>query len=91
MTVPPQGAESGPDWHPAVLHTCRAAGTLYASRGAIHAVLAPARPGQTPLSDIKDAGYEILAYGVFPSEVPECDHAESYPQCQHLLLRRRRG
>jgi hypothetical protein len=42
------------------------------------------------VTDIEDAGYEILAYGVFPSEVPECDDAESYPQCQHLLLRRRR-
>lgn len=51
MIAPPQRAESGLDWHPVVLHTCRAAGTPYASHGAIHAILAPARPGQTPLTD----------------------------------------
>lgn len=78
----------GPEWHPAVVHACGSPGTPYHSSLVLHAVLAPRRPGQTPLGDLMDAGYEVVAYGVFSSEVPGCPEAEDYPQGTHILLRR---
>jgi hypothetical protein len=27
-----------------------------------------------------------MAYGVLPTEIPECPEAESYPGCEHLLV-----
>lgn len=78
----------GPEWHSAVLHACRSPGTPYSSREVIHVVLGPPRPGGTPLTDLRDAGYEVVAYGVLSSEVPECPERDDYPTCRHVLLRR---
>lgn len=68
------------------VHRCE---TVPATRDtpAWHVVLPPRRPGDTPLSDLRDAGHRVLAYGVLPSEVPECPAAEDYPACEHLLVR----
>lgn len=52
----------------------------------VHVVLPPRRPCETPLSDLRDAGYRVVAYGVLSEEIPECPEAESYPQCEHLLV-----
>lgn len=78
---------SGPEWHPAAVHVCRASSAPSATGRVYHVALGPRRPGQTPLSDLRDAGYEVLACGVVSGEVPECD-VSSWPRCEHLLLRR---
>lgn len=76
---------SGPSWHPAAVHVCRASSTPYATGTVYHVALGPRRPGQTPLSDLRDAGYEVLAVGLLPGELPDC-HVPCQ-QGQHLLLR----
>ncbi|MFC7128107.1 hypothetical protein [Haloferax chudinovii] len=67
------------------VHRCE---TVPATRDApaVHVVLPPRRPGETPLSDLRDAGHRVVAYGVLPEEIPECSEAESYPGCEHLLV-----
>jgi hypothetical protein len=54
----------------------------------IHVVLPPRRPCATPLADLRDAGRDVLAFGVLPSELLECPDADAYPGCEHLLLRK---
>ena len=58
------------------------------NRPVYHVVLPPRRPCEAPITDIEDAGHEVLAYGVFPGEIPECPVADGYPGYEHLLLRR---
>ena len=69
------------------VHRCE---TVPATRDspAVHVVLSPRRPGETPITDLRDAGHRVVAYGVLPEEIPECSEAESYPGCEHLLLKR---
>lgn len=81
---------SGPSWHPAAVHVCRASSAPSATGRVYHVALGPRRPGQTPLSDLRDAGYEVVGYGVLPEEIPECPDADGYPRCEHLLLRQSR-
>jgi len=72
------------------VHRCE---TVPATRDApaVHVVLPPRRPCETPIGDLRDAGHRVVAYGVLPMELPECSEAESYPGCEHLLLKRTRG
>lgn len=86
MTAPSEQVKSGPDWHPAVCHTCCVDGQPNADR-AIHVVLRPTHPGETPVTDIQAAGYEVLAYNVFSCPIP-CDAIEGYSHCQHLIVAR---
>lgn len=51
----------------------------------IHVVLPPRRPGSTPLSDIRDAGFTVVGYGVFPNEIGWCDETGIYGE--HVLIR----
>ena len=57
-------------------------------RPVYHVVLPLRQSCETPITDLEDAGYEVLAYGVLPEEIPECPVADTYPGCEHLLLRR---
>ena len=75
----------GPSWHPATVHVCQAFESYYARRPIYHVALRPRRPGQTILTDLQDAGYRVLDYGVRENEVPECD-VSSYPRCEHVIL-----
>lgn len=59
-------------------------------RSVLHVVLPSRRPLLTPLTDLQDAGYAVVAVGVLPSDLPECPVADGYPGCEHLLLRRSR-
>jgi hypothetical protein len=54
----------------------------------VHVVLPPGRPCGTPLSDLRDAGHAVLAYGVLPEEIPECPDADTHAGCEHLLIRK---
>ena len=70
----------------AVVHQCE----TVAAKGdhlVVHIVLSPRQPYATPLSDLEDAGYDVVAYGVLPEEIPECPEAAAYSGCEHLLLR----
>ncbi|QLG26561.1 hypothetical protein HUG10_02970 [Halorarum halophilum] len=44
-------------------------------------------PADTPLADLRDTGYDVLAVGVFPEELPACPAAGAYPACEHVVLR----
>ena len=80
-------AADGHGFGTSVVHRCEtdpATGDL----PVYHVVLPPRRPCETPITDLKDAGYEVLAYGVLPGEIPECPVADGYPGCEHLLLQR---
>lgn len=70
-----------------VVHRCETVAAT-GDREVIHVVLRPRRPCATPLSDLRDAGHDVLAVGVLPSELPACAAAESYPGCEHVLLQR---
>lgn len=72
-----------------VVHRCETVAAT-GGRGVVHVVLPPGQPGGTPLSDLRDAGHDVLAFGVLPEEIPECPDADAYPGCEHLLLRRSR-
>lgn len=68
------------------VHRCE---TVPATREtpAVHVVLPPRRPCETPIGDLKDAGHRVVAYGVLPEEIPECPAADAYPGCEHLLVK----
>lgn len=72
-----------------VVHRCETVAAT-GGRQVVHVVLPPRRPGGTPVSDLRDAGHDVLAFGVLPEEIPECPNADAYPGCEHLLLRRSR-
>lgn len=69
-----------------VIHQCETVAAT-GGREVVHVVLPPRRPCATPLSDLRDAGHEVVAVGVLPSEVPECPVADHYPGCEQLLVR----
>lgn len=52
----------------------------------LHVVLTPHHLCSTPLRDLRDAGYAIVAVGVLPDELPECPAAEGYVGCEHVLI-----
>lgn len=52
----------------------------------VHVVLPPRRPLETPLTDLVDAGHRVVAYGVLPTEIPECAERDAYPGCEHHLV-----
>lgn len=70
-----------------VAHRCETV-TATGDREVVHVVLSPRRPCGTPVSDLRDAGRDVLASGVLPEEIPECSDADAHPGCKHLLLRR---
>lgn len=67
------------------LHECE---TVPATRETLvrHVVLPPRRPARTPLADLRDAGYRVVSYGVFPEDIPDCPAATGYPGCEHVLV-----
>lgn len=67
-----------------VVHRCEADHAMF-DDPVIHVVLPPRRPGSTPLSDICDAGFDVVGYGVFPSEIDGCDVAGIGGE--HVLIR----
>lgn len=69
-----------------VVHRCE---TVSATDGreVVHVVLPPRHPYATPLSDLRDAGYDVLAFFVLPEEIPQCPDADAHPGREHLLLR----
>ena len=70
-----------------VVHRCETVAAT-GGRGVIHVVLPPRRPCAFPVSDLRDAGHDVLAFGVQSSELPECPGADAYSGCEHLLLRK---
>lgn len=69
-----------------IVHRCDLSHPMF--DGAVtHIVLPPRRPCSTPLSDIRDAGFDVLGAGLFPGEIDECDAVDGYGNCQHLLVR----
>lgn len=70
-----------------VVHRCRTDHSMSESP-VLHVVLPPRRPGSTPFSDLRDAGYEVVAVSPFPEEIPGCPVASGYPGCEQVLLRR---
>ena len=71
-----------------VVHRCKTVAAT-GGREVVHVVLPPRRPGRTPLTDLRSAGYDVVAYEVLPEEIPRCDAVDGYLGCQHLLLRPR--
>lgn len=70
-----------------VVHRCETVAAT-GDREVIHVVLRPRRPCATPVSDLRDAGHDVLAFGVLSSEVPDCPDADAHPGCDHALLRK---
>jgi len=81
------GTRNDPSWHPAVIHTCQLPNCAHTNTPVIHVVLAPRQIGETPLTDIQDAGYDLLAASLFLGELEACDAVNQYSHCQHCLLR----
>lgn len=71
-----------------VVHNCRTAHSMSEDQ-VIHLVLPPRRPGSTPLLDLREAGYEVVAFSPFPEEISGCPDSLDYPGCEQVLLRER--
>jgi len=56
---------------PGVVHTCRVS-TVYSTASVIHAGLHRRHPTATPVSDLRDAGFDVVAVGIQPSAVGGC-------------------
>lgn len=69
-----------------VVHRCELSHPMF-DAPVIHVVFPPGRPCSTPRSDIQDAGFDVLATGLLPSELEECPDAGSFGNCRHLLVR----
>jgi len=69
-----------------VVHRCELSHPMF-DAPVTHVVLPPHRPCSTPVSDIRDAGFDVVATGLFPGEIDGCDDADGYGNCQHLLVR----
>jgi hypothetical protein len=69
-----------------MVHRCETVAAT-GGREVVHVVLPPRRPSGTPVSDLRDAGRDVLAFGVLPGEIPECPDADAHPGCEHVLLR----
>ena len=72
---------------PSVLHSCDAR-TVYFEDPVRHVVISAQGPCSTPLSDLKDTGFDMVAAGVLPREVIGCDDADRFLRGQHVLLPR---
>jgi hypothetical protein len=70
---------------PSILHSCDIQ-TVYFESKVRHVVIA-AQSLSTLLSDVEDMGYDVVAAGVLPREVSECDDADRFQMAQHILLR----
>ena len=73
-----------PDLGTSVVHRCELSHPMF-DAPVTHVVLPPRRPCSTKLSDIRDAGFDVVATGLLPGEVDRCDHADD-GNCQHLLV-----
>jgi hypothetical protein len=71
----------------AVGHVCARAETPYTDDRVIHVVLPPRQLTSTQLTDLHDAGFDIVASGVLPSEVPGCPLDDPLGNGDHLLVR----
>jgi len=69
-----------------VFHRCELSHPMF-DAPVTHVVLPPRRPCSTPLSDIRDAGFNVLGTGLFPEEIDGCDAVDGYGNYQHLLVR----
>ena len=72
-----------------VEHTCVQTSTPYTDDPLIHVVLAPRQLTSTRVTNLRDAGFDVVAYGVFPSEVPDCSVDDAFGTGEHLLVRPR--
>ena len=50
-------------------------------RPILHVVLPPSQPCSTPISDLRDAGHSVLAFGMLSKQVPECPASDAYSNC----------
>ena len=69
-----------------VVHACDLQPSPYTDGPVVHVVLSR-RPLETPLTDLRDAGYSVTATGLFPSELRACPDVGRFESCQHLLVR----
>jgi hypothetical protein len=67
-----------------VIHSCRAR-TVYFDEPVTHVVTPTHGPRATRVSDFEDAGFDVVAYGVLPSEIDGCDETGIYGE--HVLIR----
>lgn len=77
---------NNPDLGTPVVHRCETVAAT--GRKVVHVVLPPRHPSTKSIADLRDAGYDVVAFGVFPGEVPECPEVDAYPWCEHLLIQR---
>lgn len=70
-----------------VVHRCELSHPMF-DAPVIHVVFPPRRPCSTLVSDIRDAGFDIVATGLFPEEINGCDDVGRNENCQHLLVKR---
>lgn len=69
---------------PFVAHVCRTS-TVYFDAPVIHAMIHRRHPTATPVSDLRDAGFDVVAVGMFPREIPGCDVADT--GAEHVVIR----
>ncbi|QLG48323.1 hypothetical protein [Natrinema halophilum] len=71
---------AAPSLGTSVVHRCELLHPMF-DVPVTHVVLPPRRPCSTPLSDIRDARFDVVATGLFPGEINGCDHADDYGNC----------
>lgn len=71
----------------AVDHACARPATPYSDGRLVHVVLPPRQLTSTRVTDLRDAGFDIVAFGGLPSEVPGCPVDGALGNGNHLLVR----
>lgn len=68
-------------------HACVQTSTPYTDDPVIHVVLAPRQLTPTRVTNLRDTGFDIVAFGVFQSEIPDCSLEDVFGKGEHLLVR----
>jgi len=68
-------------------HVCARTETPYTDDRVIHVVLPPRQLTSTRVTDLRDAGFDVVASGVLPSEIPGCPLDDPLGNGHHLLIR----
>lgn len=72
-----------------IKHVCIQSPRANPNDAVIHVILSSDLLASNGVTDLRDAGFEVFAFGVLPSAIPDCPRNDSVGTGDHLLLRPR--
>jgi len=70
---------------PSIEHVC-VRNTSYSEDLVLHLVMAPKKHTSIQVTNLRDAGFSIVAFGLFSSEVSGCSPSDKFGTKEHLLV-----